>query len=420
MHRSPRGRITLAVSAALAGLAAHGASASDWGELRIDGYATLAATRADTDGLADFRAAQFQSVGSGRTRDWDFANDSNFALQLTWDTPLPTWRVVAQVIAANDTYDDIKPRVDWLYAGWAPRDDILLRLGRYPMPSGMQSETRWVGNSRLEVRAPLSVYFPMPLTSLDGADLNLTSNCGGARVRSRLTYGTSKVDLQSRIGDAAVTVRDLVSLSFDASQGPWRGYIGAFHADVKNVSPVSSQLNAVLTQVSASYPPAGTLAFNYNTGYNSTWQFDFGLEYQDAPWTARAEAIYRKSPTKLVAQQFDWYASAGYAIGRFTPFLAAAQITFDDNYGPEPVPTAPPAAVAAVRAYNASLTTLESTILSAGIRWDLDRGFVLKAQYDNHTLDGAKSRGVFANAQPGFDGRNTAIHVFTLALDYQF
>ncbi|WP_374512494.1 hypothetical protein [Niveibacterium sp.] len=420
MHGFPRTPISLALAAALSCAAAPSAGAGDFGELRLDGYATLAATRALTDGAADFRAAQFQSQGSGRSRDWDFANDSNLALQLSWDTPLPSWRAVAQVIVASDTYDDIKPRADWLYAGWAPRDDIALRLGRYPMPSGMQSETRWVGYSRLEVRAPLAVYFPMPLTSLDGADLSLTNRLGGLMVRSRIAYGNSEVDLQTRVGDSIVTVRDLVSLSFDVSQGAWRGYVGAFHADVRNVSPGTRQLYAALTQAAASYPPAAALAFNYNTGYNSTWQFDFGLEYQDAPWTLRTEAIYRKSPTKLVAQQFDWYAIAGYSIGRFTPFAAIAQIRFDDDYGPQPIPASPAAAVPALLAYNASLNTLDSTLLTAGIRWDLDRGFALKAQYDRHSLDAPNSRGVFANTAANFDGRSTPIHVFTLALDYQF
>jgi len=418
MPGTPRIWNSLFVSTALTCSAS--AVASELGELRVDGYATLAATHAATDGMADFRSAQFQSEGSGRSRDWDFANDSNFALQLTWDTPIPAWRAIAQVIVANDTYDNIKPRMDWLYAGWSPRDDIQLRLGRYPMPSGMQSETRWVGNSRLEVRAPLPTYFPMPLTSLDGADLSLTSEHAGFRLRSRLAYGNGEVDLQTRLGDATATVRDLLSLSFDATQGAWRGYLGAFHADVRNVSPASRRLNSALTQVAASYPPASALAFNYNTDYNSTWQFDFGLEYQDAPWTVRAEAIYRKSQTKLVAQQFNWYACAGYAIGRVTPFIALAQISFDDDYGPEPVPASPAAAAAAVRAYNASLNTLETTILSAGVRWDLDHGFVLKAQYDGHTLDAPNSRGVFTNITPGFDGRSATIHVFTLALDYQF
>lgn len=390
------------------------------GRLDLNGFATLAATHANTGGLADFRSAQFQSFGSGRSREWDFADDSNLAVQATWQTPLPSLRLVGQVIVANDTYDAFRPRVDWAYAGWRPTESGDLRIGRFPFPSGLQSETRWVGASRLEVRAPLPIYFPVPPTSLDGVDLSLTGDGAGLRLRSRLAYGNTDVDVQTRVGYATVSIRDLVSLSFDASRGPWRAYLGAFHADVRNVSSASRQLNAALTRAAASYPPAEALAFAYNPGYNRVWQFDAGLEYQNAPWTVRAEAFRRDSPTKLVARLFNWYTSAGYAIGRVTPFVSIGQITVEDDYGGVPVPASPPAVAAALRAYNLSLNTLQSTILSAGLRWDLDHGFALKAQYDRHRLDAPNSRGVFTNTMPGFDGRSAAIHVFTLALDYPF
>ncbi|MCX9156010.1 hypothetical protein OPU71_07705 [Niveibacterium sp. 24ML] len=419
---SPRGTASVAASCLLLALAgtAVGADEQPWGHLHVNGFATLAATYADTDGQADFRSAQFQSAGSGRSRHWDFANDSNLALQLTWDTPYEPLRVVTQAIAANDTHDDFKPRIDWLYLGWQPAPDLSIRFGRFPFPSGMYSETRWVNSSRLEVRAPQSIYAPLPVSSLDGADLNHYLQSGPWLLRSRLSYGQTSTVIASRFGDTEVDLRSVISAAFDLNRDNWRLYLGGFISDTRVTSPQSKGLHDALHEQAQSNPSLNALADDYTPDYSRVWQIDAGIEYLNAPWTVRVEGLYRNSQTKLVLDLANWNATLGYTEGRLTPFVAIGQMRLHEPWRQQALPSGPPGAIAAVAAYNASLVTSNETILSVGLRWDLDHGLALKAQLDRHQLDDEQSRGVFTNNTPEFVGRQAAIHVFTLALDYQF
>lgn len=399
---------------------AMGAEEQPWGYVHANGFATLAATYADTNGQADFRSAQFQNAGSGRTRHWDFANDSNLALQLTWDTPYTPLRLVTQAIAANDTNDDFKPRIDWLYLGWQPASDVSLRLGRFPFPSGMYSETRWVNSSRLEVRAPQPIYAPLPVSSLDGADLNHYLQSGPWLLRSRLSYGRASTVIDSRLGDTDVDLRSVFSAAFDLNRDNWRFYLGGFIGDTRVASPQSTALHDALREQANSNSSLNALADDYTPNYSTVWQVDVGIEYLNAPWTVRIEGLYRDSQTKLVADLADWNATIGYTVGRLSPFIAIGQLRLHEPWRPHPLPGGPPGAIAAVAAYNASLVTIAETIMSVGLRWDLEHGLSLKTQLDRHHLDDERSRGVFTNNTPEFLGRQTAIHVFTLALDYQF
>ncbi|MBB4014230.1 hypothetical protein [Niveibacterium umoris] len=391
------------------------------GNLAINGYATLAATYADTDHQADFRPAQFQNFGSGLTRTWDFANDSNVALQGIWRTPWPTLRLVGQVVAVNDTYDHFTPRVDWAYFGWSPHVEVEGRIGRFPFPSGLQSETRWVGSSRLEVRAPLAIYHALPVSSLDGADLNWRPMRGDWAMRVRALYGSTQADLASRFGDGTANIRDVIGLSLEGSNGPWRAYVGGFHSDIAASYPSTLKLVAALRAASNAYPPAAALVHDWSPDYDGYSQVDLGVEYIKAPWTLRAEALARFSDTRLVGNLRDAYLLAGYSFGTWTPFASFNALYTVGKFDPEPVPPAPPIATAAIRAHNAAIAgVVDSRIATLGLHWAASAPIDVKLQWDRHWLVRNVDGGAFSNRQPGFVGRDKPINVFTIALDYAF
>jgi hypothetical protein len=94
------------------------------GELSLNGVATLAATRAFTDNAADYRSANYLSAGSERTQTWDAQNDSILGLQASWTKLDNAITLVIQGVLASDTRDELKPRLDWLYAGWQAADSM--------------------------------------------------------------------------------------------------------------------------------------------------------------------------------------------------------------------------------------------------------------------------------------------------------
>ncbi len=390
------------------------------GEFRLNGFATLVATQADSGGAADYRSANYLSAGSDRTREWDFQNDSILGLQALWSPPVDGLTVVAQGVLANDTHDDFKPRLDWLFVGWQPSDALKLRAGRTPFPAMMDSEVRWLGHARLTTTPQPETYFHLPMTSLDGASLRWRRDFDSHYLQLRAGAGQTDFDTASRTGVTSVDLRRVTASSIEFGGEVWRAYIGGFRGEARVQSAPLARLHDSLSALAPGSPIAAEMAAAYPTDWFPVSQLSLGFEYLGAPWSFKTEAVRRSSDTLLIYAVRGWYAVGGYTIGAFTPFVTAGRQWQDSDLSPKQLPTGTPGGAALSAFYNATLIGLAQRRVGAGVRYDLPGGAVLKLQYDRLKLDEANSRGMFVNPHPGFIGRTDPINVLSLALDYQF
>ncbi len=117
------------------------------------------------------------------------------------------------------------------------------------------------------------------------------------------------------------------------------------------------------------------------------------------------------------------YASGGYRIGTFTPYVVYARRKANSNTSDPGLTLAnqPPERVAAAAGLNAALNGILGALpfqqaISAGSRWDVMTNVAFKLQYDLIDL-AAGSAGLLGNIQPGFQ-RGGHVHLFSASVDF--
>lgn len=410
----------LAATAALAPAARANESDVGGATLRLNGFATVVATRAFTGGQADYRTANYLGSGSDRSRTWDLQNDSIFGLQFNASAPGLPLTFAAQGVVASTPRDELAPRLDWLFVGWQVNETLALRAGRTPFPAMMDSEVRWVGHARLTVSPPPEAYFHLPMTALDGAALKIRHDFGERYLLARFGIGQTDLETAARTGVTEVRLRDIVAGSVELGDTSWRAYIGSFGGRAQVVSPPLTALHDALDSLSAIAPVAGQMAAAYPTAPFRITQVSLGFEWLDAPWSIKTEAVRRGSDTLLVYAVRGWYGVLGYTRGRVTPYLTGGRQWQASDLSPKTLPPGTPGGATLSALYNATLVGLAQTRIGAGVRIDLPHGVALKAQVERFRFDDANSRGSFVNATPGFVGRADPVDVFSLAVDVQF
>jgi hypothetical protein len=127
----------------------------------------------------------------------------------------------------------------------------------------------------------------------------------------------------------------------------------------------------------------------------------------------------------VLGKRIAWYASGGYRLGKFTPYLTYAQVDTDSRTSDPGLTLSglPPVLAAPAAGLNTGLNDLLASspaqkTISAGVRWDFAKNAALKLQFDQTRL-GAGSPGMLINLQPGFQtgGR---FNVFSATVDFVF
>jgi len=125
----------------------------------------------------------------------------------------------------------------------------------------------------------------------------------------------------------------------------------------------------------------------------------------------------------VLGESTAWYASGGYRLAKFTPYLTYGALKANSNVS-DPgltVSALPPYLTGPAMGLNAGLNAILGSIAiqrttSAGLRWDFMKNVDLKLQYD-HTGLGAGSPGTLINLQPGFQ-RGGTVNLFSAAIDF--
>lgn len=418
--------LSCAASAALM-LAAPAALAAP--EFSFSGYGTVVAAHSDND-QADFIGDVFQPKGAGRTRGTSFDPDSRLGLQaaVKFNDSLSA---VLQVLTKYQYDGSYKPQVEWANVKYRVTPDLDLRAGRVALPLTLLAESRFVGYASPWIRPPQEVYVLQSITSNDGVDVTHRSRIGGASNSLQAYYGTSEVKLtagkvKSKGTWGLTDVVEVGSLQLRA------GY-NAMKLDLQ--SPAMAPLFGGLQQFAAgagavplpnfqaAAAQALALADTYKLNGMKLSQVSLGASYDPGNWFAMAELVDFKGAGVLTDNQ-SWYASAGWRIGKFTPYTTYGKTTSEVPVLTPIQATGQPALDGAAAALTAGLGTTVRSIAarqsttSVGVRWDVARNTAAKLQFD-HIKVGQGSSGRL-RVPTGTTLSDRSVNLVSVGVDFVF
>ncbi len=411
-------RFRFAAILAAAALAAC-ARADDAPLFSLSGFGTLGASRSD-NGAADYLVDAFHPDGPGHTRRWSADADSRVGLQLA--THL-TSRVSAVVqVVSEQRYDgSYRPAVEWANVKLQVTPELSLRAGRVVLPVFTVSDSRKVGYANVWVRPPVEVYSLVPVTSNDGVDASYRMSVGDATNTFQATLGRSdsKFPDSAGLGAGMAKARDLVALvdTFERGFFTARATYGRAKLTIDEYTPLFDAFRQF-------GPQGAAIAERYGVMDRRIDFLGFGATYDPGRWFVTGEWA-RFDTRSVIGKKNAWYASAGYRVGKATPYLTYARMKADSNTSDPGLPLAglAPQLAGTGAQLNAILNAQLAAIpvqdtVSIGVRWDFMSNAALKLQYDRLSL-GASSHGTFGNLQPGFPvgGR---VQLFSAAVDFVF
>ena len=379
----------------------------------FSGFGTLGVVHSSED-QADFTTNIFKPNGAGHSHRWSADVDSLIGVQGT-AVLTPKLSAVLQVIAEQNYDNSYRPHIEWANFNYQFTSNFSVRIGRTVLPIFLVSDFVKVGYANPWVRPPVEVYSIAPISYSDGIDASYRVRIGKWVDILRGSYGKGEYKLTA--GGAAKGEK-LWGISNTAEYGPTTLRI-AYHKANVTVESVNALFDAFRL-----YGPEGiAIADKYDAANKPYSVLALGASYDPGKWFVMGEwgyydtrSVFGKGPT--------WYASSGYRIGTFTPYLTYAQVKADNLSDPGlSLSALPPSLAGSANVLNDTLNALLSTKLvqntiSIGGRWDFMSNAAVKLQYD-HTRIGNGSIGRFINTQPGYQLGGT-INLFSAAIQFVF
>jgi hypothetical protein len=389
--------------------AAENSSASMWS---FSGFGTLGLVHS-SEHQADFTSSIFKPNGAGYTHQWSTDVDSKIGAQVTANLT-PQLSAVLQVISEQNYDNTYRPHVEWANIQYQFSPDFSLRVGRIVLSSFLFSDSRKVGFSIPWVRPPIDLYSLVPVNSSDGVDARYQFHVGGVVNTAAGTYGKTNTDFPA--GGKAEARRQW-TIGDTVEYGSTTLYV-TYHQAHLTINP----LNAFF-DVFRNFGSQGiALADKYDVNSKPLQFFGLGGNYDPGKWFITGEWGTTNFHSVL-GQSTAWYASGGYRLAKFTPFLTYGSVKADSNTSDAGLNVAvlPPFLVRPAIGLNAGLNAILGAIavqntISVGSRWDLMKNIDLKLQYDHIRL-GTGSPGTLSNLQPGFQSGGT-VNLVSVAMDF--
>jgi hypothetical protein len=400
---------------ALMALTAGAAGAADSGVpmFSFTGYGTLGEVHSSED-KADFTTSVFKPNGAGASGAWSAAVDSLIAGQVTANFT-PKLSGVLQVLSEQNPDDSYWPRVRWADIKYQFTPEFSARVGRIVLPSFLMSDVRKVGYALPWVRPPIEVYGLVPVGSNDGVDFSYALRIGEVQHTLAVTYG--RIVTHYPLGVSG-TARNQWSVADTMEMGPL-----TLHAEYQKARLTIDGIDQLLESFRNFGPPGVALDEKYDQDDKRVTFFGVGGIYDPGTWFLAAEWGVTDLHSAL-GRSSGWYASGGYRLANFTPYLTYARSKSDNLSDPGlPLAGLPPSLIGPALGLNAALNSLLSSkrvqnTISTGIRWDFARDVDLKLQFD-HTKIGAGSSGGLVNLQPGFQPGGT-LNLLSITIDFVF
>jgi len=425
-------RTTLSAALIACG-AMHGtAQAQDTPEFKFSGFGTVAAVHSN-DKNSDFVGSIYQPNGAGHNSPWSLNPDTRLGVQGT-ATFNDSFSGVVQIVSQHQYDNTFNPHVEWANIKYQATPEFSLRLGRIAAPSYLLSESRFVGYASPWVRAPQEVYSQLSITSNDGLDATYRTQLGGANHAFQVYGGRSSVDLpngnkfKSKLSWGLNDTAEIGSLSLRAGYNSLK-----LDVDFPTLEPVLTGLDGLAAFArTVPLPPYQALAQQLTSASSkyglkdvTISAFALGANYDPGNWFLMSEFVAFKG-AGFLSNSHSWYASGGYRLGEWTPYLAystsVAKVQHNqiDTTGVDPQTAG--AAQGLSGFVNLVLDAFASTqhTSSIGVRWDAMKNLAVKAQYDSVNI-GSSSDGRFVRPVPALPTPPSKHpKLFTVAVDFVF
>ena len=324
--------------------------------------------------------------GTGYDSDWDFKDESLFALQLRGELN-PQWSATAQIVARGR--DGFDPEFAWAYVGWNGGNGWSAKFGRQRLPLYRYSDFLEVGYAFPWLRVPHAVY-NLGFNNFDGASASFSFGGGDWFTTLQGSAGGFDGDILLGGNPAEGELSSLVGISGETVYDNWLTLrAGYFQADVTiTAASLTPLLGALRTN------GFGNVAsrLDYVDDKGSFWSV--GTEVNRGNLWLAGEVIGVKVEDAFLADRSEYYLSGGYRFGAWMPTLTWGRR--DNEAKPGIVALLPNVApLAGLRAATAGVVAsedIDATYWSYGLRWDVASNVALKADYTQFEDDGANAR----------------------------
>jgi hypothetical protein len=381
----------------------------------FSGYGTLGVAHS-SENKADFTSTTFKPNGAGYSHSWSADVDSLIAGQVIGNLT-PQLTAVVQVISEQNYDNTYRPHVEWANIKYQLTQDSSVRAGRIVLPVFLVSDFRKVGYANPWVRTPVEVYGLLPITNSDGVDASYRVRIGELTNTVQALYGQSEPNLASGVG--TLKAKDLWGVTYTGEDGAATAHITYLqtNATIDSFKPLFDGFRQFGSEGIA-------LADKYDLSKMHLSFISLGGMYDPGGWFVTSEWCTIDSEVVTVKRS-AWYASGGYRIDKFTPFLTYARVKANFNTS-DPglnVSALPPSLAGPATTLNAALSGVLESIpvqntVSIGGRWDFMKNADIKLQFDHTSID-AGSIGSLINIQPGYQPGGK-VNVFSATIDFVF
>ncbi len=353
------------------GMLSFSAAAYDLEQISINGFGSVVAAQTlDND-----------ETLYGNDNDLSFQNESRFALQVA--APIgEKFSATAQILARGE--NDFDPDFEWAYVSYQAMDNLIVMAGRQRFNLYKYSDYVDVGYAYHWIRPPQGVY-SLPFSSGNG--LGFLYNTGLGDVDFNFTYKFLAEEISDYVPSGTTGVQPARFettmshlLNFDFT---WNDFnFGANYGLVPELTYEAKELQALETALSAALPADAAEAIMSDVRVDGEKVNFFGgyAGYDPGDWFVLAEyTYYRFDEANAFSDQESFYVSAGVRVDKFT---IHATYGMDENepssniYQTISDPTLSATVKGAVSAQEE-----DSKTYSVGVRWEVESGVALKADF---------------------------------------
>jgi len=319
--------------------------------------------------------------GTGYDSDWDFKDESLFALQVRGDLN-EQWSATAQIVARGR--DDFDPEFAWAYVGWNGGNGWSAKLGRQRVPFFRYSDFLEVGYAYPWLRPPHAVY-NATFSNYDGASASYSFGSGDWFSNIGVVGGKNEDSLTISNLPATQELGSLVGIYADTTYADWLTLRASYlQADV---SVDAQAINPLLTALSGNGFRNVAEAVDFTEDHGRF--IGLAAEVNKGNWLLIGEWTDTKIDDAYYADRTQYYITGGYRFGAWMPSITWARRDNEAKPGIVALlPNVPP--LAGLRAATAGVVLsedLDATYWSYGLRWDVATNVALKADYTQYTND---------------------------------
>lgn len=319
--------------------------------------------------------------GTGYDSDWDFKDESLFALQVRGDLN-EQWSATAQIVARGR--EDFDPEFAWAYVGWNGGNGWSAKLGRQRVPFFRYSDFLEVGYAYPWLRPPHAVY-NAAFANFDGGSAAYGFGSGDWFTNIGVIGGRNDEDTTLSGLPATLGLQSLVGVYADTSYADWLTLRASYlQADVSVDAQV---LNPLLTALRGNGFANVAEAIDYSEDQGKF--FGVAAEINKGNWLVVSEYTYTEIPDAYYADRSQYYVTGGYRFGAWMPNVTWGRRDNDAKPGIIGLlPNVPPLAGLRSAVTGVVLSeALDATYWSYGLRWDVATNVALKADYTQYTND---------------------------------